>query len=312
MIDAPPVWWPKDARVCFEDLIDYRLVGASSCADRITSALVAVALGSQALKRDICTDLNDAAGLFCGLKPDTALYRNIADSLIHGARGGVAEEVEARARALSDFRKSAQERVVTHTVALVDHADTLLIHDYSSMVLRVVHTLGTKRPRRIVVTAGEPLGQGIRVAQLVAAAGHEVIYTPDMSVARVISEVDGFITGVESFYADGSLANTVGTVMLSLLCRDRGVPTIAPAETLKCADPCLTVTDAPLSARLLHAWPRGGPGPGVDWQVVQLVLDAVPASLISTFVTEDGACTPADVGATARRAQARLRQHWDS
>lgn len=302
---APSAWWPNDATMCFEALIAYRLVGASACADRMTSALVAVALRSQALKRDICRDLDDAAELFCDLKPDTALYRNIAASLIEAARGGVAEDVEARARTLSDLRREAQESVVSHTVALVAHADTLLIHDYSSMVLRVVQALGKERPRRIVVTAGEPLGQGSRVAEEVAAAGHEVIYTPDMSVARVIAEVDGFITGVESFYADGSLANTVGSQMLSLLCREWNVPVIAPAETLKCALDCVSVTEAPLSARLLHDWPPGV-RTAADWAVVQYVLDAVPASLVSRYVTELGACEPAEVGVIARESIARL------
>jgi len=45
--------------------------------------------------------------------------------------------------------------------------------------------------------------------------------------------VDCFLTGVESFYPDGCMANTVVTVMLSLLCREHGVPVIAPTESLR-------------------------------------------------------------------------------
>lgn len=302
MTVSPPSWWPTEATSCFEDLAAYRLVGASACADRISAALVDVADRSQQMRREVPEDLAVAGRLFCGLKPDTALYRNLASLLVEAAQGGRAGDVQTVARKLSDYRRAAQARVINLTQALLQEADTLLVHDYSSMVLRIVQGLGTQRPRRIVVTAGEPLGQGARVARLVAAAGHEVTYTPDMSVARVPHEIDAFITGVESFYLDGSLANTVGTAMLALLCREMGVPVIAPAETLKCDAERESVADAPLTARLLHPWPANLLGRNEGWSIVTFVLDAVSASLISTYVTEAGACAPTDVGAIARQA----------
>jgi ribose 1,5-bisphosphate isomerase len=300
MSAVPPAWWPSEASSCFADLVTYRLVGASACADRITAALVSVAAESQAQQRDISGDLAEAGQLFCDLKPDTALYRNLAASLRQAGRNGGAAQVRQAAQDLTDYRRAAQAGVVDHTEAFLEDADTLLVHDYSSMVLRILDGLGTKRPRRVVVTAGEPLGQGMRVARMAAAAGHQITYTPDMSVARVIDGIDGFITGVESFYADGSLANTVGTRMLGLLCREAGVPVIAPAEALKYDADRDTVTEAALNARLLHPWPNTEAVPNSDWTTVQFVLDAVPSSLITMYATEKGICRPNEVGATAR------------
>ncbi|MFG2043036.1 hypothetical protein [Dactylosporangium sp. NPDC048998] len=310
MTAGPLEWWPPLAVACFDDLVAYRLVGASACADRITEALVSIAVEAQSRQRDVAGDVGGAGRLFCGLKPDTALYRNLAASLREAARGG-AGEVQRAARELSEYRRAAQASVVAHTEALLEDADTLLVHDYSSMVMRVLDGLATKRPRRIVVTAGEPLGQGARVARQAAARGHKITYAPDMSVARVIDSVDGFITGVESFYADGSLTNTVGTRMLSLLCREAGVPVIAPAETLKCDADRATVTEAALSACLLHPWPTAEIALDGNWTAVQFVLDAVPASLVTTYATETGTCLPGDVGAAARAVLARYSiQLW--
>ena len=59
----------------------YRLVGASACADRITDSLVAIAMESEERNLDISAGLLEASELFCSLKPDTALYRNLTAKL---------------------------------------------------------------------------------------------------------------------------------------------------------------------------------------------------------------------------------------
>lgn len=297
--EASPLWWPAEAADCYEDLASYRLVGASACADRITAALVSVVVESEHEQRNVCADMTEAARMFCSLKPDTALYRNLGAVLSHAAETGRAAGVLEAGQALSNYRRAAQDSVVANAGALLENADTVLVHDYSSIMLRILEVLAAERPRRIVVTAGEPLGQGPRVARLAAAAGHHIIYCPDMSVGRVIEGVDTFITGVESFYADGSLANTVGTRMLSLLCRETGVPVVAPTELLKYDRDRATVADAELGARLLHPWPGDKVEQSDQWNAVQLVLDPVPASLITSFVTESGVFRPSEVGAIA-------------
>lgn len=304
MIRRPPGWWPAQTHGCFDDLVNYRLVGASACADRITLALTAVAEESEALGRDVGADVTFAGAAFCGLKPDTALYRNVARLLGHSAATGDLEAVRRAHDRLSAYRTAAQVRVVTVAAKALQDAEALLVHDYSSMVAQILTELGAHRPREVVVTAGEPLGQGPRVARLAAAAGHRVTYTPDMSVSRVIDDVDAFVIGVESFYADGSLVNTVGSLALALLCRHSGVPVIAPTELLKCDRDVTTVTGCSLSARLLKRWPTD-PLPEAS-TIVDLVLDAVPSELVTKYATEDGLLAPTDVASHAEVVFAAL------
>lgn len=297
---AHPGWWPGEAATTYDDLVAYRLVGASLCADRITDALVAVARRAEKLGLDVEPAVTDAGTLFCRLKPDTALYANVAACLSRAGRSGRATEVCEAAHALSAYRRDAQAAVVRHATEYLEDAETLLAHDFSSMVVRILQELGARRPRRIVVTAAEPLGQGPRVARAATAAGHRVTYTPDMSVARVVDGVDAFVTGVESFYADGSLANTVGTRMLGLLCRDVGVPVIAPAELLKYDRQHPTAAEASLEARLLHPWPGDHVDQSDLWELVEFVLDAVPAPLVTSYVSEQGVLAPRAVASTAQ------------
>jgi len=297
---AAPSWWPPGAVGCFDDLMAYRLVGASACADRITSALSAVAVESERRRRSVAADVEAAGDLLCDLKPDTALYRNIVRVIARSASDGGGEGVRWTCDRLSGRRRAAQEEVVRVAAAALADTEVLLVHDFSSMVVRILGALGTAR--RVVVTSGEPLGQGPRVARLAAAAGHAVTYVPDMSVGRVIGEVDTFVTGVESFYRDGSLANTVGSLSIGLLCRHVGVPVLAPAELLKCDGDVPTAVRARLTARLLTAWPRD-PLPG-GAAVVDYVLDAVPAELVTSYATEEGVLPPSEVGAHAAAALA--------
>lgn len=293
-----PGWWPEETRDCHDDLAAYRLVGASACADRITCALEALATTAEAQGRDVRSTLTEAGRTFCALKPDTALYLNLVEYLADG--DVTAATVAERVSVLRTYRHDAQQRVVEQSVELLRAATTLLVHDYSSMVIRILDELGRQTPRHVVVTAGEPLGQGTRVARLVAEAGHDVTYVPDATVGRNAAQIDAFITGVETFYGDGSLANTVGTLSLALLCRHFGVHVIAPAECLKLHPRRHTVTVEELTARLLHPWP--GPTEGVDptWQIDDHVLDGVPGALITSYVTERGLASASEVGALAR------------
>ena len=300
-----PHWWPERARETYADLHSYRLVGASACADRITAALVEIADAVEAREDDLPAHLAEAGSRFSGLKPDTALYVNVSRILVGAARTGSASAVRERAAALTADRRQAQQEVVARTVALLGEARSVLVHDYSSMVMRVLEQLTRPSSRRVVVTAGEPLGKGLAVARRAAEIGYAVTLAPDMSVGRVIDQVDAYLTGVETFYQDGSLANTVGTRMLALLARDSGTPVIAPTETLKLDEDAETATAAALTAPLLHPWPGDGVEIPAEWSVVRFVLDAVPAMCITSFVTEEGACGADDVGRVAQHALAR-------
>lgn len=304
-----PSWWPAETRDCYSDLLSYRLVGASACADRITTALQSLVSCAEDEARDISAALADAGKAFSNLKPDTALYVNVVNQLTSGERKLTAAVIYERAEALRTYRKQAQEDVVRATADALDDTAVILVHDYSSVVSRVLDELGRRRPREIIVTAGEPLEQGPRVARIAAHAGHRVTYVPDTGVGRHSKSIDAFITGVETFYIDGSFANTIGTLQLALLSRDSGAIVIAPAECLKLHPRRQEARVEDLTARLLHPWPNADTCLEPSCRVDAHVLDAIPARLVTAYVTELGRCTPADVGRIADSVVKSGAQH---
>lgn len=297
--ESVPQWWPPETIACYSDLASYRLVGASACADQITNALQALALRAEADDRNLSTVLTDAGKAFCALKPDTALYINAVAYLTGPDKRMTARVVQARAEALSDYRSKAQTHIIRATADLLDDAGAVLVHDYSSAVARVLGELGRRGARDVIVTAGEPLGQGPRVARLAVEAGHRVTYVPDATVGRHSGGISSFVTGVETFYGDGSMANTVGTLPLALVSRESGANVIAPAEALKFHPHQDRARVEHLSARLLHRWPPDAANLHPSCRIDDHVLDAVPGALITTYVTEVGSCPPTAVGSVA-------------
>lgn len=289
---------------CVQDLLAYRLVGASACADRITDVFEVLVGAAAEDNRDVAAEIGQAGEVFCALKPDTALYVNVVTYLAGRAAG--AGGVASAAATLRRHRAVARGAIRDSTVSRLAAAQTILVHDYSSAVADALVALGAAgHRRRVVVSAGEPLGQGERVARLVAGAGHEVVYAPDAALGRLVPGVDVFVTGVEAFYPDGSLANTVGTLAICLLCREFGADVLAPAECLKLDARAPAATTDALTARLLHPWPGDWAGE-LGATVEDHVLDAVPAALVGSYVTEAGSLAPGHVGALAAATVAAL------
>ncbi|MFE4952411.1 hypothetical protein ACFQ9V_20080 [Leifsonia sp. NPDC056665] len=296
----PPKWWPAVAVQCFDDLVAYRLVGASSCADAIVESLVEIGAACEGRAEGVA-ELSAAGAAFQRLKPDTALYTNVID-IVLGADATPAV-VAGRAVGLSGYRTDARRKVASATTEYLRDASTILVHDYSSAVLAALQQLASSgQSRRVVVTECGFLGQGPRTASLVQSMGHRVAYSSDCSVGRWVAEVDVFVTGVEAFFVDGSMANTVGTYAIGLLCREAGVPVLAPAELLKLDHSAPTARRSSLRARLLHPWPSRGDVDVQQCEVDDHVLDAVPARLVTAYATESGLLPPAAIGAEAQRA----------
>ena len=88
---------------------------------------MAVAAESEARGRAVAADVAEAGALFCGLKPDTALYRNLAQVLGHAAAAGGAM---GRSRPLS----------VGHEARAEAHRVGLQLEGHELPVLAVGHS----------------------------------------------------------------------------------------------------------------------------------------------------------------------------
>jgi translation initiation factor 2B subunit (eIF-2B alpha/beta/delta family) len=309
--DAPPSSWPAETRRVYLGLKSYEIVGASTCAAAIVGALEALADADG--EGELLADLREAGDAFRALKPSTAAYANVVDWLLRDAEDLTAAEIRTavarRAQAFAAYRSFSRTAIADAGCSLLSQGTAVLIHDYSSTVLAILEEAGRRGlTLKALVTAGEPVGKGAHVARLAADAGHAVTFAPDSSVARLVQRADLFLTGVETLFGDGDLANTVGTYPISLLAREHGVPVYGATECLKIHPSQQTASLAELTAELLKPWPAVAeelpPGTEIDLHV----LDLTPAALITGLVTEQGILAPSETEA----ALARLRVDLDS
>jgi translation initiation factor 2B subunit (eIF-2B alpha/beta/delta family) len=307
--DAPPSHWPAETRRVYLGLKTYEIVGASTCAAAIVGALEALAEADD--ERALLADLREAGAAFRALKPSPAAYANVVDWLLRDTADLTAAEIRAtvarRAQAFAAYRSFCRTAIADAGCSLLSSGTAVLIHDYSSTVLAVLEEAGRRGlTLKALVTAGEPVGKGAHVARLAAAAGHTVTFAPDSSAARLVERADLFLTGVETLFGDGDLANTVGTYPISLLAREHGLPVYGATECLKIHPSKQTASLDELTAELLKPWPADAeelpPGTEIDVHV----LDLTPAVLITGLVTEQGILAPSETAAALARLQVDL------
>jgi translation initiation factor 2B subunit (eIF-2B alpha/beta/delta family) len=301
--------WPPAARDVYEGLRSYRIVGASACVEAIVGALEALARSAAEGGRGDVSDVVAAAGAdFCALKPSTAAYANVVRWLTEGVGDGAdgADRVADRAATLRAYRERSLRRIAAEGAALVRERGSVLVHDYSSTVLAILRAAGAGGGLPVVVTAGEPIGQGARVAREVHAAGHRVTFIPDGAIARHLPHVGVVLSGVETLFGDGSLANTVGTYPIALVARELGVPVFGATECLKVHPRTERASVDELTARLLHPWPLADAGLPPGTEVATEVLDLTPAALVAGYVTEQGILAPDEVRGALERLFAAL------
>ncbi len=310
---AAPLTWPEEAQDVYDGLQTYRIVGASACVVAIMSALQAIAEYSDSpAPGSAYEQIADAGALFCALKPSTAAYANaiqwiLADLDTKADGQVIRSHIQGRVRSYARYRKESLERIIDEARPILPKNGHVLIHDYSSTVLAVMDTAGRDgTPLTVFVTAGEPVGQGAKVAQALSNAGHRIVYLPDAGVGRVMDRVDLVLSGVETLFRNGDLANTVGTYPIALVARAADVPLYAATECMKIHPGAFAATVEDLTACVLHPWPPHDHALPAGTDVRREVLDLTPAALITGYITELGILRPSEVAGAFRQFSGNL------
>ncbi|MGH2442665.1 MAG: hypothetical protein ACRDFX_05840, partial [Chloroflexota bacterium] len=312
---TPAPDWPEETRRAYEDLRTYRIVGASACVVAIMGALQAVAQQTPpGGKGAVLRRVSQTGEHFCALKPNTAAYVNAVRWLLIGIEDGAddrtaAAVISGRVQEYAAYHRESMGRIAARARELLPAGSHVLVHDYSSSVLAAVTDASRQgRILTVFVTAGEPLGQGPKLARAIAASGHRIVYLPDAGIGRVMGEIDIVLSGVETLFRGGDLANTVGTYPIALAARDANIPVYGVTERIKIHPTAVTATACELHAQVLHPWPPSRVALPAGADIRNQVLDLTPARLITGYVTEEGVLPPAGVGEALDRLFEDLAQ----
>ncbi len=220
-----------------------------------------------------------------GLDPDDSVNR--LREFIYAKRASYNE------KSLENLR-----RMGIYGANLLADCKTLMPFDYSSTMLTILKTLADRGlHKELYVLESRALDGGRPIAREAVAWGHRIVFTVDMALWDCLTHSDAVLIGAESFQADGTVWNTIGSLPIAMLGSSLRVPYYVATELLKVDTRSFAGVRKPISP---HDYCNvlGYPDTFVHPDSVSVMapdLDAVPASLIGAYITEQGVLPPSEI-----------------
>jgi ribose 1,5-bisphosphate isomerase len=217
------------------------------------------------------------------------------DHAIHHSGGTALFEVAARAA--SEFAESASRMTAAAAARgaqLITDKAVVLTHSRSSTVLAsLLGAASSGRSFSLIATESRPMLEGRQVAEVISNAGIHVTVIVDAAATQVMNTVDLFLVGADRVTPEHVL-NKIGTTMIALAARSRGIPAYCLADTSKFTGERST---AELPARPdAEVWPDSPAG----ISIINRYFEEVPIDLFTGIVTEGGPLEPLEAGKLAK------------
>lgn len=185
--------------------------------------------------------------------------------------------------------------IANYGANLLMNCETVLPFDYSSSMLAILHEVAKRGKKlHLIIPESRDLDGGRPIVKEATEWGHSVKFVLDFAFHNYMREVDAVIIGAETIFANGDCWNTVGSYPIAILAEYFHVPFYVPTELIKIdsrsfrgelktmkMDNYSTILDYPGSFNHPELIDVEAPA-----------LDNIPASLISSYITEVGVFPP--------------------
>jgi len=292
----------EDVRATAEDIAEMEIRGAATIARAAADALEAQAAASDADDPEAFrAEMRAAARHLRDTRPTAVSLPNALRYVLRNLEGETVRALRASATdAAESFRdqlERAQDDLGEIGANRLRDGDTVMTHCHSTDALACVKAaLDDGKHIEAVVKETRPRKQGHITAEQLREWDVPVTVIVDNAGRRYLDEVDHVLVGADSIAADGSVINKVGTSMLAVAARERGVPVMVAAQTLKLHPDTLTGHTVEIEMRdeteVLSAADRERLG---DPDVENPAFDVTPPRYVDAIVTERGQFPPESV-----------------
>lgn len=175
--------------------------------------------------------------------------------------------------------------------------DTVMTHCHSTDALACIEA-AVEQGKSIsaVVKETRPRQQGHITAEALREMGVPVTLIVDSAARRYLDEVDHVVVGADSIAADGGVINKIGTSGLAVNARERGVPIMTAAQTIKLHPETLTGHTVEIEMRdedeVIEPEAREAIG---EIAVENPAFDVTPPRYMDAIVTEHGQFPPESI-----------------
>ncbi|MFQ3318062.1 MAG: ribose 1,5-bisphosphate isomerase [Natronomonas sp.] len=307
-----------EVRETAQRIADMEIRGAATIADA-----AATALGAQAAASDATTpsafraELDAAARTLHDTRPTAVSLPNALRYVLNDIEGDTVAElrqsVQRRVATFRDDLDDAQERLGRIGAGRFTDGDTVLTHCHSTDAMACLEAaVEAGTDLEAVVKETRPRNQGHITARRLRELDVPVTLIVDNAAHQFLDDVDHLLCGADSIAADGSVVNKIGTAGLAVSARDRGVPVVVAAQSIKLHPKTLTGAAVKIEQRaaeeVLDEEARADIG---DIDVANPAFDVTPPRHVDAIVTEHGQFPPESVVVLMRELFGeRVEEPW--
>ncbi|ELZ07551.1 ribose 1,5-bisphosphate isomerase [Natrialba aegyptia] len=292
-----------------DDIAAMRIRGAATIADA-----AAAALATQAERSDAATpaaferDLRASARELYETRPTAVSLPNALRYVLRGTEGDTVSALQSSTvESAETFRaelEQAQSKLGDIGANRLRDGDIVMTHCHSTDALACIEAaLESGTAVEAIVKETRPRKQGHITAQRLRELGVPVTLIVDNAARRYLDETDHVLVGADSIAADGSVINKIGTSGLAVNARERGVPVMVAAQTIKLHPDTMTGQTVAIEMReeteVLSADERTAIDGNADGmpplRVENPAFDVTPPRYVDAIVTERGQFPPESI-----------------
>ncbi|WP_266078459.1 ribose 1,5-bisphosphate isomerase [Haladaptatus caseinilyticus] len=285
-----------------DDIAEMEIRGAATIADAAAAALGEQAKASAAeTPTAFRAEMRAAARQLHETRPTAVSLPNALRYVLRGMSGDTVPELRASViGSVNEFRREldqAQDNLGQIGANRLRDGDTIMTHCHSTDALSCVrHALADGKEISAIVKETRPRKQGHITARQLREWGVPVTLIVDNAARRYLDDTDHVLVGADAIAADGSVINKIGTSGLAVNARERGVPIMVAAQTLKLHPGTMTGHTVEIEMRdereILPDDEREAIG---EVTVENPAFDVTPPRYVDAIVTERGQFPPESI-----------------
>lgn len=230
------------------------------------------------------------------------------DSLRSLELNEVKKTVQNALELFSKDSERAVDNIMEYATNLSNDWNAVMLFDYSSTLNEFI--LKSKKDLKIYVPESRALDGGKPFLEACETNGNPTMFIPDTTLFEALKDCDAAFIGSESFYADGTVFNTIGSDLLAVACEKLNKPLYVLTPLLK-LDERNTYGIKKLSPMPYDYFKRLGenwdskPSDNISYEGIKLV--SLEPEQIKAYITEDGIIPPHSMFDTSRRYLEKIR-----
>ncbi|PSQ16964.1 ribose 1,5-bisphosphate isomerase [Halobacteriales archaeon QS_8_69_26] len=286
-----------------EDIAEMEVRGAATIADAAATALREQAETSSAGRPEAFRrEMRAAARRLVETRPTAVSLPNALRYVLGDMEGETVDELRESAvdsaREFCARLERAQDDLGRIGANRIRDGDAVMFHCHSTDALSCVDHAVNEQDKHIeaIVKETRPRKQGHITARQLRDWDVPVTLIVDNAAHRYLDDADHVLVGADSIAADGSVINKIGTAGLAVSARERGVPIMVAAQTIKLHPDTMTGNTVEIEyrdeAEVVDDGTRSDLG---DPAVQNPAFDVTPPRHVDAIVTERGQFPPESI-----------------